>query len=183
MQLLDELSMIYTTMIMFYATFAYKKSSAYSIVLGTSLLGLAVFITLYYHYVQDPTFHQNAYGLLTVIVLVRAMYIMEWNIRPTYKARQRAADALADGTSNIIASPKEKTELKRQDVRDMKILKTMWIMIGYGLGIFIGGFLIWNVDNVYCSKLRVWRREIGLPWGIFLEGHGWWCVLLYSSII
>ena len=27
------------------------------------LIGLSVFITVYYHYLQDPTFHQNAYAL------------------------------------------------------------------------------------------------------------------------
>jgi len=71
-------------------------------------------------------------------------------------------------------SKDEIVELKRRDARDLKILRMMWIMIGYGLSVFLGAFFIWNLDNIYCGKLRRWRREIGLPWGIVLEGHGWW---------
>lgn len=51
MQLIDELSMIYTTCFMFYATFAYSRSTRFSVLLGTGLVGLAWFITvrLYRH--------------------------------------------------------------------------------------------------------------------------------------
>ncbi len=70
---------------------------------------------------------------------------------------------------------KEQQEIGRwKDRRDRRILGTMWVMIACGLSNFLGGFAIWGLDNVYCSKLREWRREIGLPWGILLEGHGWW---------
>lgn len=46
MQLVDELSMIYTTCLMMYASFAYSRSRYFSIVLGTCLLGVAGFITV-----------------------------------------------------------------------------------------------------------------------------------------
>ena len=68
----------------------------------------------------------------------------------------------------------EKEMKKRKDDRDREILKAMWVMIAVGLVTFLGGFGIWNLDNIYCNQLRSWRREIGLPWGILLEGHGWW---------
>lgn len=42
---------------------------------------------------------------------------------------------------------------------------------------FLMGYAIWNVDNEYCGTLRTWRRGVGLPWGIFSEGHGWWHLL------
>jgi dihydroceramidase len=50
----------------------------------------------------------------------------------------------------------------------------MWTMIACGLSAVAGGFLIWNLDNIFCGTLRRCRRDIGLPWGILLEGHGWW---------
>lgn len=66
-------------------------------------------------------------------------------------------------------------ELSRwKDGRDKKILSMMWTMIACGLSTFLGGFAIWALDIKYCSQLRSWRREVGLPWGIVLEGHGWW---------
>jgi dihydroceramidase len=177
MQLVDELSMIYTTCIMFYATFSYRKSALYVTILGTFLVALAGFITGYYHYLQDPTFHQNMYALLTAIVLLRAMYIMEINIRPSLRAKELAIN---QGPVNGEPSSTEIAEQKRKDTRDVKILKTMWAMIAYGLSIFLGGFAVWSLDNVYCGTLRRWRREIGLPWGVLLEGHGWWYAALFS---
>lgn len=40
--------------------------------------------------------------------------------------------------------------------------------------LFLIGFGIWNIDNVYCHHLRTWRDYVLLPWAIVLEGHGWW---------
>jgi dihydroceramidase len=171
MQLVDELSMIYTTCLMCYATFSHGNSRKFSVVLGICLAGLAAFITLYYHYLQDPTFHQNAYALLTVIVLLRSMFVMEINIRPSMRRNVKAHQRLRD-PKPISLSQETKQDI--EDRRDEKIVKEMWILIATGLSVFLGGFGVWTLDNVYCSNLRRWRRQIGLPWGILLEGHGWW---------
>ncbi|KAI9682592.1 MAG: hypothetical protein M1822_006890 [Bathelium mastoideum] len=156
---------------MCYATFSYGRTQQYGLVLGFFLITLALSITGYYHYLQDPRFHQNAYAILTAIVLFRSMYVMEINIRPSYKAKERELQEAREGKKILPA------ERERQDKRDLKILSTMWTMIAYGLTIFLGGFAIWNLDNIYCSDLRKWRREIGLPWGVVLEGHGWWHIM------
>jgi len=183
MQLVDELSMIYTTCLMCYATFSHKTKHPIPLILAVSLISLAIFITGYYHYLQDPAFHQNAYALLTAVVLLRAMYVMEINIRPSLN-KKRAERRKMQKQQTV--TPEEEAEQKRQDDRDAQILKTMWFMIACGLGIFLGGFGIWTLDNVYCSTIRRWRHEIGLPWGILLEGHGWWYVsyqLFQPSIV
>jgi dihydroceramidase len=167
MQLVDELSMIYTTCLMNYATFSYGKSKLYSTVLAIALVSLSAFITLYYHYLQDPNFHQNAYTILTAIVLFRAIYVMEVSIRPKFRSKEReAADPRPHSGSAAVKA--------QQDDKDVKTLRTMWKMIIFGLSIFLGGFVIWHLDNEHCSKLIGWRREIGMPWGFMLEGHGWW---------
>ncbi|CAF9910003.1 hypothetical protein IMSHALPRED_008527 [Imshaugia aleurites] len=170
MQLVDELSMIYTTCLMCYATFSYSRSRLFSLYLALFLLSLAIFITLYYHYLQDPAFHQNAYTILTAVVLTRSMYVMELNLRPRLKQSESEYKLLHKRSMTA----DEKLVSQGEDRRDRKILGMMWAMIAFGLTTFLGGFFIWNLDNVYCSKLRVWRRAIGLPWGILLEGHGWW---------
>lgn len=169
MQLVDELSMIYTTCLMNYATFSYGKSLQYRTILGTGLTSLAVFITAYYHYLQDPTFHQNAYGILTAIVLFKSMYVMEVNIRPKYRSKEReAANPRPHGGDKAIKD--------REDLKDLEAVRQMWWLVVVGLSIFLGGFGIWHLDNMFCSKFITWRRAIGMPWGFFLEGHGWWCV-------
>lgn len=167
MQLVDELSMIYTTCLMNYATFSYGKSRLYSVILAIGLISLSVFITAYYHYLQDPTFHQNAYAILTAIVLFRAIYVMEVSIRPKFRSKER--EALDPRPHGDVKSVKD-----REDQKDLETLRVMWQMIVVGLSIFLGGFAIWHLDNEYCSKLIKWRREIGMPWGFVLEGHGWW---------
>ncbi|KAK2760825.1 hypothetical protein FQN54_002063 [Arachnomyces sp. PD_36] len=171
MQLVDELSMIYTTCLMAYATFSYARASLTRIYLASSLAGLAIFITLYYHYLQDPVFHQNAFALLTVVVVVRSMYIMEVTLRPSWR-KSTEEDRLAREKAGLTVPSRETQEY--ENARDLKILGTMWFMVIYGLSMFLGGFAIWNLDNMFCTKIRAWRREVGLPWGIFLEGHGWW---------
>ena len=174
MQLVDELSMIYTTCLMCYATFSYSKSRLYSFVLALGLVSLALFITLYYHYLQDPAFHQNAYAILTAVVLCRSMYVMEFSLRPSLTKKEEEFKLARKRSMNV----NEKEVSRTGDRRDAKILTTMWIMIGSGLSIFLGGFLLWYLDNEYCQTLRKWRRQIGLPWGVVLEGHGWWYATL-----
>ena len=128
---------------------------------------LAISITAYYHYLQNPVFHQNMFALLTAIVVFRSIYAMEITLRPSLQLKGDP-----DG-SHVLASVVGKT---RTDARDVAILQTMWKMIACGLSSVACGFLIWNLDNAFCYTLRSWRREIGLPWGILLEGHGWWLV-------
>lgn len=77
------------------------------------------------------------------------------------------------GTDSGTITPSEQTA---NDHRDVAILKNMWLMVVLGLGIFLGGFGIWSLDNHFCSRIRQWRHQVGLPWGILLEGHGWWSV-------
>ncbi|KAK1449615.1 alkaline phytoceramidase [Colletotrichum melonis] len=148
MQLIDELSMIYTTCLMVFATFSFSKSSRFSVLLGGGLVLLAGLITSYYHITKDPAFHQACYAALTATVVLRSLYVMETQLRPVLARRN-----------------KDKADL---------ILKTMWIMVGTGLSVFLMGFLIWNIDNAFCSQIRQWRRQLGLPWGALLEGHAWW---------
>lgn len=87
MQLADELPMIYTTCIMAYATFSYKRSISTQVLVGLGLTSLATWITYYYLTSMDPVFHQVAYGLLTCALVFRNMYVMEAHLRPAMAKR------------------------------------------------------------------------------------------------
>lgn len=68
-----------------------------------------------------------------------------------------------------------KTYLVIQEViPDKRLRIRQYKLLALGFSLFAFGFLIWNLDNIYCTKLRSWRKIIGLPFGILLEGHGWW---------
>ncbi|EFX01210.1 alkaline dihydroceramidase [Grosmannia clavigera kw1407] len=148
MQLADELPMIYATCIIGYATFSFGKSRALQTVVGLSLFSLALFITVVYYITKDPVFHEVSYGVLTAAIVFRAMFIMKYQLHPAL-------------------------ELRSTD-RAAAIMSQMWKMCFTGIGMFLLGFLIWNLDNVYCSHLLSWRQILLLPWSLVLEGHGWW---------
>ena len=96
---------------------------------------------------------------------------MEVSLRPYFR-KSREQDRLERKWRDLPV--KTKQEQEHDNARDVRILKQMWQLVGFGITIFLSGFAIWGLDNVYCSTLRRWRRQIGMPWGFFLEGHGWW---------
>ncbi|RDL35131.1 uncharacterized protein BP5553_07062 [Venustampulla echinocandica] len=154
---------------MMYAIFSQGKSGLGSILLLLFTAALAIFITVYYHYLQDPAFLQNTFAALTAFVVAKSIYAMETTLRPALQPKRRP-----DGN---VAPASVLEEEARRDARDTAILRTMWKMIACGLTCVTSGFLIWTMDNEYCSTFRRWRAEIGLPWGMLLEGHGWWHVV------
>ena len=149
--------MIYTTCLMAYGSLSFDRSKRTQVLLAVSLTALCLGITVYYHHIQDPTFHQRVYAAMTIFIVFRSAYSMETSLRPYFRRKHSQTHShTAD------------------EARDLATLKRMYGLIAYGLSIFLGGFAIWTLDNVYCSTLRRWRRQIGLPWGLVLEGHGWW---------
>ncbi|KAF2686628.1 alkaline phytoceramidase [Lentithecium fluviatile CBS 122367] len=160
MQLLDELSMIYLACTSFFAIFSHGKTKAITTLILVFTVSLAVFVSVYYHYLQDPVFHQNAFAILTAVNIFRGWYQMEHLLRPSRRA--------------ITSKKVDARDRAPHDQRDLKILADMWTLSLAGVAYIGIGFFIWNLDNIYCAHIRQWRRALGLPWGIVLEGHGWW---------
>jgi hypothetical protein len=38
---------------------------------------------------------------------------------------------------------------------------------------FVSGYVIWNINNVFCAELRVFRNVVGNPLGFVTKLHGW----------
>ncbi|KAF9270657.1 alkaline phytoceramidase [Marasmius fiardii PR-910] len=47
-----------------------------------------------------------------------------------------------------------------------------WFAIG--VSTFAFGFLIWNLDNIYCDFLTKLKVYLGHPLAFLIEGHAWW---------
>ncbi|ODV93584.1 hypothetical protein PACTADRAFT_35346 [Pachysolen tannophilus NRRL Y-2460] len=83
--------------------------------------------------------------------------------------------------------------LVNKHVTSLKIRKYLYWKVFNALSQFMLGFLFWNLDTIFCSKLIFWRRNLfGLPLGFLLEGHGWWHIftslgiynfILYNEIL
>ncbi|KAI6085942.1 ceramidase [Hypoxylon rubiginosum] len=46
-----------------------------------------------------------------------------------------------------------------------------------GIATCLVGYVLWNIDLQYCAELRSIRHQLGLPWALVFELHGWWHVL------
>jgi dihydroceramidase len=151
MQLADELPMIYTVCIMSYIAFSYGKSPKVKASIAVALVGIACFITVYYLYAKDPVFHQVAYGLLTLSSTIRGFYVTEVDVKSALRKRVPA-----------------EVDQRMHQIRTLAVS---------GIVMFLVGFFIWNMDNIFCHHLVHARNQIQLPWSVVLEGHGWWHIL------
>jgi dihydroceramidase len=179
MQLLDELSMIYCSCVALYAVFSPDLSKSNARYFLAFVIFLAIFISGYYHFLQDPTFHQTAFAIIVAIVSFKNMYTMETKLRPSRQVTKGSITppySLKKASSWTVEGEMIGREGpgRSADDRVRESLKLMWLMVVCGLGTIGLGFLVWNLDTIYCSKIRRWRRELGLPWGVLLEGHAWW---------
>lgn len=64
--------------------------------------------------------------------------------------------------------------LSNEHVKDEQARKHLLKTLIIGLTSFLGGYFLWNLDIHLCGTWRRYRRNIGMPYGFFLEGHGWW---------
>jgi len=46
-----------------------------------------------------------------------------------------------------------------------------------GLVTFLFGFLVWNLDNIFCGPWTRIKHAVGWPVAFFMEGHAWWHIL------
>lgn len=78
-------------------------------------------------------------------------------------------------------------------ITDDRARKLLYKLLALASGLFLLGFVIWNIDNLFCSTMRYLRRDIlGIPFGFLTEGHGWWHIftgmgiyyfILYNEIV
>lgn len=117
-----------------------------------------------------------AYGLLTGAALCRGFYVMEWELRPTLRRRVPAEcdRYMREMWVLAVTGPYHPKCLFFLTLR--QVVLTMCCH-DQGVLMFSAGFLIWNVDNIFCRHLTATKNQILLPWSALLEGHGWWHIL------
>ncbi|KAJ1987534.1 alkaline ceramidase ydc1 [Dimargaris cristalligena] len=146
MQLLDELPMIYCTCFCLYSVLEMGHKPQYGIVLPLALLTYSGLVTAIYLYNRDPVFHQVSYALEVAVIVFRNAYLLSQI--PDGHVNQ-------DGTGRTVRS----------------VLRSLFIQSAVT---FLLGFALWNVDNAFCTQLRFLRAQVGAPFDILFQLHGWW---------
>lgn len=147
-QLLDELPMIWASSFMAWSMLdqtLFFGRPVNRYILPIFIFAIVTWITVAYVANGDPVFHQVAYASIMVVSILHAIYIMVHPRSPL----------------NVSDSARR----RRSEARFLEQAGTVLFLIGFG---------IWNVDNIFCGYLRAAREAIGYPFALLLEGHGWW---------
>ncbi|KAF2657494.1 alkaline phytoceramidase [Lophiostoma macrostomum CBS 122681] len=74
----------------------------------------------------------------------------------------------------VIITGRRIRQLIREKVASEASRKKLKGMANFGSGCGLFGYFLWNIDYHLCSYVTSTKRSLGLPWGFFLELHGWW---------
>lgn len=151
MQLLDELPMIWGSIVFVFVLFeAYTPPGQQSHKLVTLLVFYSVFVTVIYVTMKSPLIHQTAYAILVLTLVYKAIDVA------------------------------------------LKCDKWSRKMVVLGTIIYATGFILWNIDNLFCHHLRYIRYllPVGLKplaqfhlWWHFLSGYSTYLHIVFASYI
>ncbi|KAF5312908.1 hypothetical protein D9619_002616 [Psilocybe cf. subviscida] len=182
-QLADELPMIYVGSMSLFLLFDTK--SGFSIDTSRSralMVALALFDVLFtwsYMVSRNPIYHQLVFAGLVIGTAARVAYILN-NASPS--GPDASTQSTPCVTSTTLASPSS-TSQNANETRPVykpippKKKSTIAAFFSTGAGLFALGFLVWNLDNIFCGALTKWKVGLGWPMAFLLEGHSWWHVL------
>ncbi|THY81133.1 hypothetical protein D6C95_09219 [Aureobasidium pullulans] len=71
----------------------------------------------------------------------------------------------------VAAKTRSLIKIRVQQPKDKEMLQKAVI---FGAGCFVFGYLLWQLDFIFCTELTAIKRVLGIPWGFLLELHGWW---------
>jgi dihydroceramidase len=87
----------------------------------------------------------------------------------------------AYGTLNL-AIIVQSIKLTNKYITDTHALHKMNVTMYTGVGFFLLGYALWNTDIHFCDVARSTRRQLGIPYGFLLEGHGWWHIFTGTGV-
>ena len=123
----------------------------------TAVLLSAMTIETVYHSVMNEEFvHQASWLVLLVLVAWKTRALIQQRAK-TPEQKQQFSRLIAFGTGKCTPYCCECREYTDPMTANMAF-----------------GYLLWQLDGIYCSELTALKRSIGMPWGFLLEMHGWW---------
>lgn len=145
-QLADELPMIYVASMSFWLLYDYEQGfKAHSFRTRCHIASLVLFDVMF-------TWAYSIYRNPVFHQVVFAVLIIACTVRVTYLLR---------------VSP-----VRDRIPQEKRAVIFKWFAIG--VLTFAFGFIIWNLDNIYCDFLTKRKVYLGYPAAFLLEGHAWW---------
>lgn len=72
-------------------------------------------------------------------------------------------------------------EIRLLRIKGCQICKKLFIL---STTIYLFGFLLWNIDNLFCNNLRSMRMKIPSAFDPLTQLHGWWhCLAGYGTYL
>lgn len=135
----------------------FGKSKEYSRNIALTLIGGITVETLYHSHMNEHVVHELTFLFLILLVIGRTRSLISKRVvRPEDKQNLRRLAVFGAGDSLSLLTNKTVT------------------MADVHTACFLFGYLLWQLDFIYCAKLTSWKRAIGMPWSFLLEFHGWW---------
>jgi dihydroceramidase len=139
----------------------FGKSKEYSRDLALILIASISAETIYHSVMDEHVVHELTFLFLIVLVANQTRGLINQRVKQADDRRMLKKLAIF-GTG--------KSRLYRPLFRTTQLTSTF-------VGCFLFGYLLWQLDFIFCPQLTAWKRAMGMPWGFLLEFHGWWHVL------
>ncbi|TIA84228.1 hypothetical protein D6C76_01758 [Aureobasidium pullulans] len=153
-QMADDTSMIVAISIVLQRAMTYQKTPTF-INWFSGLLLLAVITETTYHVMMDEqTVHELSFVSLIIAVAAKTRSLIKLRVQQP-KDKKMLQKAVIFGAGKPCAIP-------------------VFLVV---LSCFVFGYLLWQLDFIFCTELTAIKRVVGMPWGFLLEFHGWWHIL------
>jgi dihydroceramidase len=137
-------------------------------------------------YFPDPLYHQIIFGLLLITVTSRIAYLISSNplLSPKPLVRSSPHSLSSPSSPSQLPSTTIASNSPREDDHIGSIYKTrITRLYSSGAITFVAGFVAWNLDNETCHLTEGWKASMGQPWSVVLEGHAWWHLVRFPSLL
>jgi len=154
----------------FHATLLYEAQLADELpmIYGTSYGMFLLFDTTNGYGLHSTRAKSLAIGLTLFNVLFSWTYYMWRN--PVYHQLVFGALVIAAATRTMYLQKAESHRIPAE------VRSTISKIFLWGVATFTFGFIVWNLDNVFCNIVTRWKVALGWPLAFLLEGHSWWHV-------
>jgi dihydroceramidase len=145
--------MLYATVAILFAALSITLGKGSQFVLGGVLFCFALYFSIAHGYSDDTDTFQVLFAIMVVAVFFQCGWLVWRKVSHPHVANEMLwLGIYGSGTYPLFYS-----------CGPMLI----WIAT------FVSGYIVWNIDNAFCTELRSIRDAVGIPLGFVTELHGW----------